>query len=237
MNKLFKTIFTAFVITMVTYGSGIAVPTIGYIEGWGTDNNTEGWGADPLNNNIISVTHDNAGDFLKLVVTGAGAIPGVGGAITSTSPAFTGNFSASGALAIQFQLLTFGNTPGELQLYFGNTGSTHIWAYDLLALSGAPVANGVTTYSANLGSAGWIAQNGGWTIGDLANDWGQVEWFGVYLQGSAGPAETYGIDNMQFTVPEPETVWMIMMVLASLALTFRGRLVGIAAQVKARINA
>jgi hypothetical protein len=235
MNKISKTIVAAFAILVFVYGNGLAVPTLGYVEQWATD--ASDWVEDPLSDNAIAVTHDDSGEFLKMVVTGADAIPGYGRAITSVNTWFTGDFTASGALAIQFELLTFGNTPGELQLYFGNTGSAHIWAIDLIAMSGAPVANGVTTYSATFDSAGWIGQNGAWTMGDLASDWGQVAWLGLYIQGSSDLAETYGMDNMTLTVPEPETVWMILMVLASLGFTFRSRLASVAGMIKARIRA
>jgi hypothetical protein len=43
--------------------------------------------------------------------------------------------------------------------------------------------------------------------------------------------------ELTLVVPEPETVWMILIVLASLGLTFRGRLSEIAGMIKARIRA
>jgi hypothetical protein len=55
--------------------------------------------------------------------------------------------------------------------------------------------------------------------------------------GSYSGLQEYEISDVQFTVPEPETVWMILMVLASLGITFRSRLMELAGQVKARIRA
>jgi hypothetical protein len=68
-------------------------------------------------------------------------------------------------------------------------------------------------------------------------DFASVDQFGIELIGSSGGLRRYDLDNFQFTVPEPETVWMILIVLASLGLTFRGRLSEIAGMIKARIRA
>jgi hypothetical protein len=52
-----------------------------------------------------------------------------------------------------------------------------------------------------------------------------------------GAAHSFLINDIYLTVPEPETVWMILMVLGSLGITFRSRLMELAGQVKARIRA
>jgi len=52
-------------------------------------------------------------------------------------------------------------------------------------------------------------------------------------------AHTYTFEDIGLTqvVPEPETVWMMLVVLASLAITFRQRLADVAGQIKARFVA
>lgn len=52
-------------------------------------------------------------------------------------------------------------------------------------------------------------------------------------------AHSYTFEDIGLTqvVPEPETVWMMLVVLASLAITFRQRLADVAGQIKARFVA
>jgi len=52
-------------------------------------------------------------------------------------------------------------------------------------------------------------------------------------------AHTYTFEDIGLTqvVPEPETVWMMLVVMASLAITFRQRLADVAGQIKARFVA
>ena len=138
-------------------------------------------------------------------------------------------------MKINFDFLTTGTSPGELQLYF-QSGSGHLWAYDVAGLNGSPAANGKTTYAVSAGVSGWVAQNGAWTPGDLLADWASVSWLGVYVQGSSGAHEIYGLDDMYLNllVPEPGTAWMILAAFLSICVTFRGKITEMAGQMKAR---
>jgi len=247
MKKLGAIILVA-VVAVLTMQVGVyATPSIGNPHQEWAGSDTEGWTADPLSDNDIAVSH-NAGGYLQISVTGSGPIPGYGRTITTGAVGtdyFSGDYAAIGAgvngsyeLRINFDFLTTGSTPGELGLYF-RSGSGHIWAYDVAGLEGSPVANGLTTYAVTAGTAGWIAQNGGWTVADLVSDWASVSWLGLYIQGSSGPTEIYGLDNMYLNfvvVPEPETVWMLLAVVMSIGITFRSRLVDTMTQMKTRFT-
>jgi hypothetical protein len=158
----------------------------------------------------------------------------------TAQPYFVGDYSARGGanLALTFTFNPVQVVPdsgnGGLRLYFVNEGRS--WSS---VTSITPVLTGPQTYNVFIGSAA------NWTPdGNYAASWGtdfqSIDSIGFLVTGpNGGTIQEYQFYDMQLQliVPEPETVWMIMMVLASLGLTFRGRLGGIAAQVKARIKA
>jgi hypothetical protein len=216
-----------------------AAPIIGYAPQQTWDAGANGWVDGPIDS-TITVTH-NAGGYLNMQVTGA-IVPGYGLAIGSGDANFTGNFRTladydNSALSVKFDFITTGQTPNELGLYL-QAGSGRQWAYDVLS-KGTPAASGTTVYDIGIGSfSGWTPQNGAWTQADYYSDLSSVTWLGIYIRASGIGTEMYGLDNMYVTlvVPEPETVWMILAIVLSLGITFRGRLAEMVGQMKMRLH-
>jgi hypothetical protein len=67
-------------------------------------------------------------------------------------------------------------------------------------------------------------------------DFSSVTAIGLYVLGNVSAGALYGLDNFatEYYVPEPETLWMIMAVVLSLCVTFRGRIAELLAQLKAK---
>jgi hypothetical protein len=137
-------------------------------------------------------------------------------------------------LTINFDFYAQTTAPGALALYFAT--ATHIWAIDVLSLYTPAVGWNSELAIPTSYSAGWAPQNGAWTESDFLTDWASVSWLGFYVQASSPATEYYGFDNLHLnlSVPEPETLWMIMAVVLSLCVTFRGRIAELLAQLKAK---
>lgn len=233
MNKIYA------LFGVLSLGAGLVANATSIImsEGWASDE--AGWASSDQILGApsgIPTLNWNAGhvEFVLDVGTPAGFIR----TSTGASSAFTGNLTTyTDQLSVSFDLLTSGATPSALALYFFSDNGNHWWSYSL-AHTAAPLS-GTYTYSVPVGiySAGWIGFNGG-TAGTYLSDLAQVNWIGVYIAKSGGdPTATFGVDNFTYSVPEPETVWMILAVVMSMAITFRGQLAKAFTGIKARIVA
>ena len=250
MKNIFAMISAAVFLAGTTV---FGVPTLGYVEtfdsnlGTGGDWNYEvvgdGSGYDLANggNGTLQLTLPNTGTPAARMYAGT----------ASSSGYFTGDYAAlassmalaSSNLLVSFTLTSldnFNNNSGSMQLYFVGGGNTYILNYDFAQ----PAPSSPVTYTAMLSSA-LLGAEGLWNNldgGVFANDFADVTQFGLQLVGSAdNDIHRYQLDNFQLlgqaVVPEPETVWMMLIVLASLGMTFRGRLADVAGQLKARIKA
>jgi hypothetical protein len=223
-----------------------AVPSLTTNETW-TNPGLAGWQVDAGLDNDITASNPgaggNPGGYMRIQVDPAGILPGYGRVITtgvSPSDNWEGDYAVLGAggggmypLTIDFDFYSQTVSPGELALYFQGT-SGRMWAFDVLALYTPAV--GWDTLSVPTSYAGWAPQNGLWNQTQFLADWASVDWLGLYVQASAGATEYYGMDNLHLvlSVPEPETVWMILAVVLSLCITFRARLAEIIGQLKAK---
>ena len=248
MKKLGGIAIVAAAAVLMVQGNAKASPSLlNPHETWSTDGAVEGWTADPGTYGTVLVSHNDVGDFLQISVTGDNGLPGNGRAIT-TGPVgttyFTGDYTSVSPIGgyypmtINFDFITMGTTPGDLFLYFqsGSGPSAHVWAYDVAGLNGTPISTGTTKYAVPVGLSGWFQQAG--PVGDLATDWTSVSWLGVYVSGVGAATEIYGLDEayVNLSVPEPETVWMILAAFLSICVTFRGKITEIAEQMKARVQ-
>ena len=134
--------------------------------------------------------------------------------------------------------------PTALRLYF--QGGTDLWYYSLDVES---LSSGWNFLYANINAESPSNLYGGtwWTEGaglNWAADFGSVSEVGLWLayQSGAGyESQIYGIDNFelhdQIYIPEPGTWLMLGFAFLSMAVTFRKRLEGLAAQAWARVRA
>jgi len=214
-----------------------AVPVLGEVWGATVSNPNPVWNATSIGPEIFPTAVGSP--TVTLTFPTGGFSPAA--RMFATAVTYNGNYASYGGyLNMQF---TFDPSvipvANGLQFYF-KSGANDIWYANGFTMVPSLLAQ---NYSFNIGSAAaWDPDplnTMAWSAG-----FGNVTEIGFEVYGQNGGLQTFDFSNMQLTlevpaqaVPEPETVWMIMMVLASLALTFRSRLGELAGQVKARIKA
>jgi hypothetical protein len=226
-----KKIFVFCVIAGLMVGACFATPVIGDASYWGNDLQSYSYGPsvndiDGLSFYDVSATSGRAVTF---GFTGPGNSPTV--MLGSTADNFSGNFGSKGSslgVKFTFSTQTLDVYPAQLNLYFVSGGNYYIstW-HEYFSTTGS------STFNVDIASAAnW--QN----MDNFTALFSSVTEFGFEVAGASySGLQEYQIQDVEFTVPEPETVWMILMVLASLGITFRSRLMDLAGQVKARIRA
>lgn len=195
------------------------------------------WTVSAISPNDSTPSEAGSGTYAGIRFTDGGSTPAA--KLSATSGNFIGSFQDA-SLSVKFTLNSIEMAPaqqqGALSLYFVSGGNT--WYYDKLY---SPISSGLTPYQVVMGVQGDWTQIGGTPGAIYWNDLLTVSDFGFTLRGANNyVTQNYEIQDVEFTeftVPEPETVWMILMVLASLGITFRSRLMELAGQVKARIRA
>ena len=228
-----------FLVIMVTAGRVMATPVIGNGLAWGqgvtAGETAPGSDPDPL---TISTGTGGAGN--SFITFSGGPSPAV--RLGDTGTAYTGSFISvhPNDLMVNFTLtpLTAVAPYGYLNLYFKN--GAEVWrSHQTINLSGMAV-NMPGTFRMFIGNESAWEYFGDPLNANFVNDYAHVSEFGFELIGAnTAPYQnqTYAFDNVYFSVPEPETVWMILVVLASLGMTFRVRLTELAGQLKERIKA
>jgi hypothetical protein len=239
MNTLFGRITKTVALLVLFSASAYAVPSILYTETWNTAG-TQGWTG---SGDIASVNNaGGVGGALSITFNAQEDNPIAFEGIVHTTVAapannFNGDYSQPGDAisisSVEFSFTSIGAAPAALALYFVS-GSGHEWAYNLTP--------GNTPYTVGMTQMGsWQGQNGVFDNATFLSDisaLGGISWIGLYLrQSGAGPSE-YRLDDFHLNgvpVPEPETVWLLLAVLVSLAITFRGRLLDVMSQMKMRL--
>jgi hypothetical protein len=236
MNTIFGRITKTVALLVLCSASAYAVPSITYVETWTTAGD-HGWTG---SGDIASV--NNAGGALSITFNAQEDNPIAFEGIVHTTGAspsdnFTGDYSqpanALSISSVEFGFTSVGAQPAALALYFVSVSGNE-WAYNLTPAN--------TTYTVGMRSMGsWQGQNGIFDNATFLTDisaLGGISWIGLYLrQSGAGPSE-YQLDDFHLNgtpVPEPETIWLMLAVLVSLAITFRGRLLDVMSQMKMRL--
>jgi hypothetical protein len=221
---------------MSSYGA----PTLGFTESWSSG--TQDW------NSSDPGYIDNGGNSLRLTLPDSPAYSSTIWADSGSSgEKFTGSFSGISGLvdvnnlAVEFKIKTendYNSSPGNLGMYF--VSGSHTYYYKPVVSLNQPAPGAFKTINLFIGNVSyWNNYDGG----TFTTDFGAVDQFGFSFVGGPTEGMTHPIylTDLQLLeetpVPEPETVWMILMVLASLGITFRSRLMELAGQVKARIRA
>jgi len=247
MNKILQIVVLSVVFaTMSSFGT----PQLDWTENWA---NGLGTGGD-WNSTDTSPIFDNGGYSLKLTLPDQPAYSSKIWASSSTLPdgssggKFTGSYSGISGLnsvdnlTVEFKIKTvndYNNERGNLGMYFVGNSHTYYYKYDP-RLTQPEAGTGYKTIDLVIGNASYWNNSDG---GDFNLDFTLVTEFGFSFIGgpqTVAGREIYLTDLKLFEsipVPEPETVWMMVMVLVSLGLTFRGRLADLGNQVKARLVA
>jgi hypothetical protein len=216
----------------------VAVPILNSTAEWGDSIASE---LSPMDDSAPATTINSAtqsGEAVTIQFTGNGLGPAV--RLGDDGAGFLGGDGDFGSLGpdlrVMFTLTAKTVVPNSLNLYFKTT--TDVWNSNvILDLTGISI-NTPTTYAIAIGSeSAWYRYSGSQAFADA---FAAVTEFGFELVGgNYSQAQSYEFSEVSFnnTVPEPETVWMILVVLASLGITFRSRLLELGKQAVARIKA
>jgi len=239
MNTMKKVLIAAGCGLLILGRGAFATPAIGHIDSFGAgsspdtvspwhDNWTLGFG------DGLSIPGGSDAGTLSIHIDTAGlGGPGFGDVVTSDAD-FIGSYALLAPnVNIQFQLTSGAGELDGLALYFHTTATGGLdgedWTYAL-----TPVPGTLHTYVASIGNSNdWF----GWDSGDFATAITGIDYIGLRLINANEGSYVYELDNFEIqegAVPEPETVWMIMVVLLSLGVTFRSRLAEVAGQLKTR---
>lgn len=237
MNIMTKKLLVLLLILLMNWQVE-AVPVLGEV--WGSLTPMNDWNALDVGQPVNSVAANYSDTGVSLTFPNGGGSPSATLLTDSADPYFTGDYTTLGAgnLALTFTFNPVDVVPdagnGGLRLYFVNDGRT--WSS---VTSITPLATGPRTYSVFIGDASYWTPDGNYA-GMWGTDFASVDSIGFLLTGpNGGVSQEYQFYDMKLhlIVPEPESVWMALIVLASLGITFRGRLSEMASQVKARIKA
>lgn len=179
------------------------------VDGWVTDGGTGDGGG--------STTLSNPGGYMGINIVYGGPPLAQDPAISNTTDLYTGDYSI--AEAIQFDFIAFDHAPvaGSALILYTATGGTWTHAFTYLESQVGSWVHFVVPLSASA----WV---GG--IGDFDTAIGPntVTGVGLDIEGSYGVGSgthRFGIDNWQYTIPEPRTYFMLSAALLGLASTFR----------------
>jgi len=176
---------------------------------------------------------------LTLTLVGGGGQPTYG-TVTTADSAFNGNYTTLGSgTTITFDLKpdTGSQVASGLSLYFTTPSDT--WRYDF-SQSGVNQLGQTQHFHVNMATFNpllWYSDTLGntATLTDFTTAQIAMSSIGIEIIGATSGTDIYKFDNFKIEnqVPEPETVWMMIAVLASLAVTFRGRIKDVIGSIKA----
>jgi len=219
------------VVVAMAGGIAHATPVIDSPESWGSG--IAGWTVQqPVG---TSPTLSNPSGALQVTFPSQGS-PLVGSAViaansSSSGGKFTGDYSLYGSqLAVSFQLNAIDQIPNYLGLYFYSSTSGRTWQYSLTT----PGSLGLSSYRILMDSAlvddfsGWHLAAPGALASDFLSDLQDVDWIGVYISRYVSTGEgNYQLDDFTLTIPEPETILVLLAAIIPMAITFRGQLAGL----------
>jgi len=250
MNTISKIMMAAGCGAMVWASGALATPTgVTALDSFDGANQSGTWQV-PGSPYSDSVGVDPNAPFGPLSITVNNASTPLGptegfGYVVTYNLEFVGDYSLLNAnISLKFTA-PHASDLGTLQLYFHTVGgSAEGFTYDLMPQA---LADGQITYTATFGPTGWFD----WSTGKYGQDvletanfllaLSNIDAIGLNLANQNLVSTTYSLDEFKITVsannnnpvPEPETVWMMIAVLASLAVTFRGRIKDVLGAIKA----
>ena len=221
MNKVFRITTGACILAIGSLFTVVAQasPVINESETFSASGGTAADGGEAWHTSNAGTTLDISGGTLNLQFPSTDGAPVEHTIVSTIGATFTGNYlQYDPYLTVNFKIYSDAQVPNKLALYLKGVGGRE-WT----TLLSTPTANGWTSYLVPIYSVVWSQYSG--APGVFLSDIASVTSFGFYIeQGSIDSSENYKLDDMVLTVPEPETVWLILAALASLGVTFRGKL-------------
>lgn len=209
------------VMGLVLAGNVMASPIIPSSETWASGDG--GWHLENYGDSSITYGNSGAGS-LQLSFTG---VSGTRQAVMYTTSAnFTGGYLGQPAdFVVGFTFTAVNEGPSSVGLYFRGSASQREWTYNAMTAPGASSTASYTLSTALQDYNNWSWLGGTpWTFEQWQADFANIDRFGIYvLEDPGSGSENYQLDNLTLTVPEPESVWLIFAALASLGVTFRGK--------------
>jgi len=216
MKSLKQVMTTAGILTVLGIGTALAVPILSTPTTWTGVGNQDGWSLQAGGGGTV------AANGSRLTVTGPVPGPDQSILVSQAGGAYSGNYSMPYIEKYGvFEFTVYGATPpNDLSLYlYANNGDTY--QYDLLA-QGDPTPGG-RTYNVALMNGSWVPSPGNSL--DFMSDLASIQNVGVGFGQPAGGGITYGLDDFQIDVqvPEPGVTLMLLTVLMSFGMIFRGQ--------------
>lgn len=183
------------------------------VDGWVTDIPGSGPSDDTVTISHVA-TGGNPDGYMQITFNYSGPPVLLNPTISNTTDAYTGDYTIAEAISFDFIALDVAPTAGSAVFLVTSTGGTWTSAFSYL---GSQVGTWVN-YVIPLTAAYW---SGG--IGDFETAIGPntVTAAGLDLGGGLVDGARFGIDNWQYTIPEPRTYFMLAAALLGLATTFR----------------
>jgi hypothetical protein len=190
--------------------------------------NVDGWVSDMQGGGTPHVSVQNpGGSYLETDFLYSGPPVPLNPLINNSSSPYIGDWSIADTLQFDFIAFDFAPAAGLAIRFTGVNGA--VWAQTFNYTS-AQVGDWVH-YALPLSAAAWTLQSGS---SDFMAALGNVASAQLSIEGSVGDggSQQFGLDNWQYTIPEPGTVAMLGAALLGLATTFRRQIQGGIAQMK-----
>ncbi len=195
-------------------------------EHWDTTPLLDSWSAvqGPIGGSGVNLA--NSGNFLQISLAGNISTPTPADAIvyTSGSPFTTG--LQNGDVSFSFMSLS-ASPPSELAVYFhsanGDSWVDYLYQFPVGTAPNVPLQAYVVSSSSLVDGANWT-DLGNANAASFATDFASIDRFGFYIAADGG--QNFGLDDvvMSYSVPEPETVWLLVAAFASLGITYRSKI-------------
>jgi hypothetical protein len=199
----------------------VATPILDTPETW-TAAGLNGWTvtAPALGDNPLA--GGNPGGYLQVELTDQGGPYSAQAYTTGGGFAGNENYTLNG-LTVHFDFRYETEEPNSVSVYFYSGTSGREWVST--ALGSYPAEDSWAHYAQNFQWGSWSLIGGGGTYAQFAADLLDVDRVGFSVTGDwTIPGSQYlGFDNFEFRIPEPESIFMISLVLLLTGFSFRSR--------------
>ncbi|MBN1670809.1 MAG: hypothetical protein JXR37_07245 [Kiritimatiellae bacterium] len=196
----------------------VAGPVIDDPVDWSSPPSVEGW---KDTDGVASVA--NPAGYLQITFPAQGGPPDPQEDVIYTDGAdLTGDFqTAETNLAVQFDFYAEDALPGagSLALWMHSSGSDRTWRYSFNNTAIGVWETHAVPFDPN--DANWQGEG---TAEDFWTDLATIDWIGIRISTWDTQQLDFGLDNWEYFVPEPGSVYVVATALLAMAFVFRERL-------------